>query len=46
MKNFFLLQAVKTKYSSSKFMKISTIPELKSQQIKDLAAAAALQNVS
>ncbi|CAC5395051.1 CCNB2 [Mytilus coruscus] len=40
------LTAVKTKYSSSKFMKISTIPELKSQQIKDLAAAAALQNVS
>lgn len=34
------LTAVRTKYSSSKFMKISTIPELKSQVIKDLAAAA------
>lgn len=33
------LTAVRTKYSSSKFMKISTIPELKSQMIKDLAAA-------
>lgn len=39
------LTAVRTKYSSSKFMKISTIPELKSQHVKDLAAAA-LQNVS
>lgn len=33
------LTAVRTKYSSSKFMKISTIPELKSQAIKDMAAA-------
>lgn len=33
------LTAVRTKYSSSKFMKISTIPELKSQVIKDMAAA-------
>ncbi|KAK3602761.1 hypothetical protein CHS0354_027757 [Potamilus streckersoni] len=33
------LTAVKTKYSSSKFMKISSIPELKSQSLKDLAAA-------
>lgn len=32
------LTAVRTKYSSSKFMKISTIPELKSQVIKDMAA--------
>lgn len=39
------LTAVRTKYSSSKFMKISNIPELKSPLIKDLAAAA-LQNVS
>ncbi|KAL3866550.1 hypothetical protein ACJMK2_043841 [Sinanodonta woodiana] len=33
------LTAVKTKYSSSKFMKISSIPELKSQCLKDLASA-------
>lgn len=32
----FLFQAVRTKYSSSKFMKISQIPELKSQLLKDI----------
>lgn len=32
------LTAVKTKYQSSKFMRISLIPELKSQLIQDLAA--------
>ncbi|KAL5005039.1 hypothetical protein ScPMuIL_018495 [Solemya velum] len=31
------LTAVRAKYSSSKFMKISTIPELKSQLLKDIA---------
>jgi cyclin B len=31
------LTAIKTKYQSSKFMRISTIPELRSQQIIDLA---------
>jgi len=34
------LTAVKTKYQSSKFMRISQMPELSSQLIKDLAAAA------
>lgn len=33
------LTAVRTKYSSSKFMKISTLPALKSPLIKDLASA-------
>jgi hypothetical protein len=34
------LVAIKTKYQSSKFMRISTVPELKSQVILDLAASA------
>lgn len=34
------LNAIKTKYQSSKFMRISLIPELQSSVIKDLAAAA------
>lgn len=34
------LTAVRTKYSSSKFFKISTIPELKSQELKEMAAHA------
>jgi len=34
------LTAVRTKYASSKFFKISTIPELKCQELKDLAAKA------
>lgn len=35
------LNAIKTKYQSSKFMKISLIPELKSQVIEDLASSVA-----
>ena len=31
------LTAIKTKYSSSKFMKISNIPELQSPLVEDLA---------
>ena len=33
------LVAIKTKYQSSKFMRISAVPELKSQLIQDLAAS-------
>ena len=31
------LTAIKTKYASSKFMKISNIPELKSPMVEELA---------
>jgi len=34
------LVAIKTKYQSSKFMRISTVPELKSTTIQDLASSA------
>lgn len=34
----FLLQAVKKKYSSSRLMKVSLFPQLKSALLKDLAA--------
>lgn len=37
--NFVPLQAVKKKYSSSKLMKISLIPHLKSDVIRNMAAA-------
>lgn len=33
-----LLQAVKNKYASSRLLKISTIPQLNSRTIKDLAS--------
>ena len=33
------LTAIKTKYASSKFMKISNIPELKSPLVEELARA-------
>lgn len=39
LKYFVPLQAVKNKYSSSKLMKISLIPQLKSVIIKNMAAA-------
>ncbi len=34
------LTAIKTKYQSSKFMRIANLPELKSQLMVDLAEAA------
>ena len=36
--NLLCLQAVKKKYSSSRLMKISLLPQLKSTLMKDLAA--------
>jgi G2/mitotic-specific cyclin-B2 len=38
------LTAIKTKYSSSKFMRISKLPQLESQLINDFAARAASQS--
>ena len=40
LNNLLFLQAIKGKYSTSKQMRIATIPQLKSSVVKDLAKQA------